>query len=75
MVLDRIKKIIAGQLDLDEKDIKENTSFEELEIDSLELFQIIIDIEEEFDVQIENTESIKTVQDAVKIVEEKINIK
>lgn len=44
-------------------------------MDSLELFQIIIDIEEEFDVQIENTESIKTVQDAVKIVEEKINIK
>jgi acyl carrier protein len=41
----------------------------------LELFQIVIDIEEEFNVQIENAESIKTVQNTVKVVEEKINIK
>jgi len=75
MIFNRIKKIIVEQLDLDEKDIEENTSFKELKVDSLELFQIIIDIEEEFDVQIEDAESIKTVQDAVKIVEEKINIK
>ncbi|APM37456.1 acyl carrier protein [Clostridium kluyveri] len=75
MIFNRIKKIIVEQLNLDEKDIEENTSFKELKVDSLELFQIIIDIEEEFDVQIEDAESIKTVQDAVKIVEEKINIK
>ncbi|BAH05130.1 acyl carrier protein [Clostridium kluyveri] len=75
MIFNRIKKIIVEQLDLDEKDIEKNTSFKELKVDSLELFQIIIDIEEEFDVQIEDAESIKTVQDAVKIVEEKINIK
>ena len=38
--------------------------------DSLDLFQIINDIEDEFDVKIENTDEIKTVADVVKIVEE-----
>ena len=42
----------------------------DLEADSLDLFQIINDIEDEFDVKIENIEDIKTVGDVVKIVEE-----
>ena len=43
---------------------------EDLEADSLDLFQIINDIEDEFDVKIENIEDIKTVGDVVKVVEE-----
>ncbi len=39
---------------------------EDLEADSLDLFQIINDIEDEFDVKIENTDEIKTVADVVK---------
>ena len=71
MILEKIKEIIAEQLNLDQETITEDTSFEDLGLDSLDLFQVVIEIEEEFDIQIEDAESIKTVKDAVKFVEEK----
>ncbi len=71
MALDRIREIIAEQTGKDIADITLETSvMEDLEADSLDLFQIINDIEDEFDVKIENAEAIKTVADVVKIVEE-----
>ena len=70
-VLERIKEIIAEQTGKDIAEITPETSvMEDLEADSLDLFQIINDIEDEFDVKIENTKSIKTVADVVKIVED-----
>ncbi len=72
MVLEKIKRIMEQQLGLDQSEITLDTSFEELGIDSLDLFQIIIEIEEEFRIQIEDAESIKTVGEAVSVVKEKI---
>ena len=70
-VLERIKEIIAEQTGKEMDEITPETSvMEDLEADSLDLFQIINDIEDEFDVKIENTDEIKTVADVVKIVEE-----
>lgn len=69
MILEKIKKIIADQIGAEEENITENTSFEDLGVDSLDLFEIIISVEEEFNVQIEDAEAIKTVGDAVKFVE------
>ena len=70
-VLERIKEIIAEQTGKDIAEITpERSVMEDLEADSLDLFQIINDIEDEFDVKIENTDEIKTVADVVKIVEE-----
>ena len=70
-VLERIKEIIAEETGKDIAEISPETSvMEDLEADSLDLFQIINDIEDEFDVKIENTEAIKTVADVVKIVED-----
>jgi acyl carrier protein len=71
MIFDEIKKVIASQLGIEEDEVKLETSFEDLGVDSLDLFQIIIELEEKFNIQIEDAESIKTVQDAVKYVEEK----
>ncbi|NLK36717.1 MAG: acyl carrier protein [Epulopiscium sp.] len=71
MALDRIREIIAEQTGKDIADITLETSvMEDLDADSLDLFQIINDIEDEFDVKIENAEAIKTVADVLKIVEE-----
>ena len=71
MSYEKIRAIIADQLDKDIEDITMETSFkEDLEADSLDLFQIINDIEDEFDVKIENVEGINTVGDAVRFVEE-----
>lgn len=70
-MLERIKEIIAEQTGKEVADITAETNvMEDLEADSLDLFQIINDIEDEFDVKIENTEGIKTVADVVKLVEE-----
>ncbi|MDD3571307.1 MAG: acyl carrier protein [Lachnospiraceae bacterium] len=70
MDFEKIKEIIAEQTGKDADSITMETSVkEDLEADSLDLFQIINDIEDEFDVKIENVEEIKTVGDVVKIVE------
>lgn len=72
MELEKLKKIIADVLNVDENEITENTKFvDDLGADSLDVFQIIMGIEEEFDIEIatEDAENIATVGDAI----EKIN--
>lgn len=65
-----IQEIIVDQLDKSEEEVQETTNFrEELEADSLDLFQIINDIEDEFDIKIESEEGLSTVEDLVKYVE------
>ncbi|MCI6654413.1 MAG: acyl carrier protein [Clostridium sp.] len=70
MVFEKIREIIAEQTgkDVDEITLETNVK-EDLDADSLDLFQIINDIEDEFDVSVEDPESIVTVQDAVNFVE------
>lgn len=67
MEFDKVKEIIAEQLSVSEDDITMETTFEELEADSLDIFQIISEIEEAFDIEFDNeaAETIKTVADAV----------
>lgn len=66
-----IQEIIVDQLDKEEEEVQLETNFrEELEADSLDLFQIINDIEDEFDIKIESEEGLETVADIVKYVEE-----
>ncbi|MEG0296152.1 MAG: acyl carrier protein [Clostridium sp.] len=72
MVFDRIKKVIAEQLDVAEEEIKLETTFEELGADSLDLFQVVIELEEEFNIQLEEAENIKSVKDAVDYVQSKL---
>ena len=58
------------QLDKEEEEVQLTTNFrEDLEADSLDLFQIINDIEDEFDIKIESEEGLNTVQDIVTFVE------
>lgn len=70
MVFEKIREIIAEQTGKDVEEITLETNVkEDLDADSLDLFQIINDIEDEFDVSVEDPESIVTVQDAVDLVE------
>ena len=53
MELDKLKKIIADVLNVDENEITPATKFvDDLGADSLDVFQIIMGIEEEFDIEI-----------------------
>ena len=68
MEFDKIKSIISEVLSIDADGITEETTFvDDLGADSLDIFQIIMGIEEEFDIEIDNDEAEKivTVQDAV----------
>jgi len=67
--MDRIKKIITDQLGVDESKITENSSFiDDLGADSLDIVELIMAFEEEFDIEIpdEDAEKMKTIGDAVK---------
>ena len=70
-MLEKIKEMLAEQLNADADTITEETSFkEDLGADSLDIFQIIMGIEEEFDVEIDNdtAEQIVTVGDAAEAI-------
>jgi acyl carrier protein len=75
-VFDRVRKIIAEQLGVDEGDITPQTSFvEDLNADSLDLVELIMSLEEEFsqegksiEISDEDAEKITTVQDAVNYI-------
>ncbi len=70
MIFEKIRDIIAEQTGKDPEEITLETSVkDDLDADSLDLFQIINDIEDEFDVSIEDPEAIVTVKDAVDFVE------
>ncbi len=71
MVFEKIQEIVAEELGKDKEEIKLTTNIQEdLEADSLDLFQIINEIEDEFDVKIEVEDGIKTVEDLVTYVEQ-----
>ena len=70
MTFNKIQEIIMDQLDKDEEEVKMDTNFrEDLDADSLDLFQIINDIEDEFDIKIESEEGLNTVGDIVNFVD------
>ena len=76
MELEKLKKIIVEVLNVDEDEISEDTTFsDDLGADSLDIFQIIMGIEEEFDIEIptEEAEKISTVGDAVEQIKNALN--
>ena len=71
MELQKIKAIIAEVLNIDADSITEDTTFvDDLGADSLDIFQIIMGIEEEYDIELDNesVEQIQTVGDAVEAI-------
>jgi acyl carrier protein len=67
----KVKNIIADQLGVGEEEIKTTSSFiDDLGADSLDIVELVMAMEEEFEVEIpdEEAENIKTVQDAVNYI-------
>ena len=68
MEFEKLQEIIADVVNVQREEIRPETTFvDDLGADSLDIFQIIMGIEEEFDIEIDNEEAEKivTVQDAV----------
>ena len=70
-VFEKVQEIIVEELGKDAEELKVETTLEELDADSLDVFQVISEIEDEFDIQIETEEGLNTVGDLVAYVEEK----
>ena len=71
-MVERLKKIVAEQLGVDESKIVPNARFtDDLNADSLDLVEMIMSLEEEFGVEIpdEDAEKIVSVQDAITYIE------
>ncbi len=71
---ERVQKVVAEQLSVDPSEISEQASFiEDLGADSLDVVELVMKLEEEFDIEIpdEDAEKIRTVGDAVRYIESK----
>lgn len=72
MIFEKVKDIIVDKLGVEPEEVELNASFtDDLGADSLDLFEFVMELEDEFDMEIanEDVEQIKTVQDAVNYIE------
>ena len=73
-MLEKMKEIIAEQLSVDESEIELSSNFkDDLGADSLDLFELVMALEEEYDVEIpqEDLASINTVEDVINYLKDK----
>lgn len=71
---ERVKKVVVDQLDVNEEEVNPTASFvDDLGADSLDVVELVMGLEEEFDIEIpdEDAEKITTVEDAVSYIDEK----
>lgn len=75
-VLERVSKVIIDRLGVDESEVKLEASFrDDLGADSLDVVELVMELEDEFDMEIsdDDAEKIATVGDAVSYIETKVN--
>ena len=73
-IAEKVKDIIVNKLGVSEEEVRDDASFiEDLGADSLDIVELIMDLEEEFGIEIpdEDAEQIRTVGEAIKYIEEK----
>ncbi len=72
-LFDKVKSIIVEQLGVEDNEVTNGASFiDDLGADSLDIVELVMALEEEFDLEIpdEEAEKIRTVEDAIKYIEE-----
>ena len=75
-VLERVTKVVVDRLGVDETEVKVEASFrEDLGADSLDVVELVMELEDEFDMEIsdEDAEKIATVGDAISYIETKVS--
>lgn len=75
MIFEKIKEIIVETLNIDENTVLLDSEIKDLTVDSLEVYDILTSIEEEFDITVpeETVDEIKTVRDIVNYIEKCID--
>lgn len=70
MEFDRVASVIAGIIGADAADITPESTFESLKVDSLDMVEIIMELESEFGVAFEDNLDIKNVSDLVEYIQQ-----
>ena len=72
MIFDEIKDVICEQLEVEPDEVTMDTTFEELGADSLDLYQLVMAIEEEYgcDIPSDDVAAIATVEDVIKYLKD-----
>ena len=68
MELEKIRAMIADKMDIDPSTVTEESTFEELKLDSLDLVEIVMDVEDEFDICIETSDGLNTIGDLIALI-------
>lgn len=69
MVFEAVAKVIADRTDCAPEDVKLDSTFKDLNIDSLDTVELLMNLEDELNVEIELTEKVETVGDLVNFIE------
>ena len=72
MVLEKVKEILAQKLECDASEISEETKFEDLGIDSLDITERLMNLEDEFSITLEMDPTLSQVSDLVEKIESKL---
>ncbi|MDO4834495.1 MAG: acyl carrier protein [Bacillota bacterium] len=73
MLFEKIRTIVAEHLDCDVEEVKMDSTFESLGIDSLDAVELVMELEESLELQMDLDRDLDTIADLVKFVEEKMN--
>lgn len=72
MTIETLKNLLADHLDMDASEITEATTFEDLGVDSLDTVEIMMEVEDEFGIEIKTGEVGKSVAELVKYIDAKL---
>ena len=72
-VFEKVQEVLVTELSLDQEEVTMEKSFTDLGIDSLDLVELVMQLEEEFDITIEESETLQTVGDVVNYIQAKVN--
>ena len=72
MTIDRVKRVLAEHLEIDENEITESTTLDDMGVDSLDAVEIIMELEDEFGIEIEAEEAGRSVKEFVSYIDSKL---
>ena len=73
MTIEKVKELLAEHLEMDVAEITDETTFEELDVDSLDTVEIMMEMEDEFGVEIKPAEVGKSVKELAAYIDAKLN--
>lgn len=72
MTIEKVKELLAEHLEMDASEITEETTFDDLGVDSLDAVEIMMEMEDEFGVEIKPAEAGKSVKELVAYIDSKL---